>query len=54
MLASSSVDLGFKPKSDYKDYKTGIDVAYWLSRHVKLRSKSNGWLVQNQDKVSVA
>jgi hypothetical protein len=41
----------FEPLSGYtQDYKFGI--CCWFANHAVLRSKSNDWLVQNQDNVS--
>ena len=52
MLASSTVDRGFEPRSGKtKDYKIGI--CCFSAKHGALMSKSNDWLAQNQNNVSV-
>ena len=51
VLASSSVDCGFDPRSGQtKDYKIGI--CCFFARHAALRSKSKDWLARNQNNVS--
>jgi hypothetical protein len=51
MLASSTVDRGFEPRSGKtKDYKIGI--CCFSAKHAALMSKSNDWLAQNQNNVS--
>jgi hypothetical protein len=51
VLASSSVDRGFEPRSGQtKDYKIGI--CCFSAKHAALRRKSKDWLVQNQNNVS--
>jgi hypothetical protein len=51
VLASSSVDRGFEPRSGQtKDYKIGI--CCFSAKHAALRRKSKDWLVQNQNNVT--
>ena len=52
MLASSAVDRRFEPRSGQtKDYKIGICCI--SAKYTALREKSEDWLAQNQDTVSV-
>jgi hypothetical protein len=51
VLASSSVDRGFEPRSGQtKDYKIGI--CCFSARHAALRRKSKDWLARNQNNAS--
>ena len=51
VLASSSVDRGFEPRSGQtKDYKIGI--CCFSVTHAALRRKSKDWLARNQNNVS--
>ena len=51
VLASSSVDRGFEPRSGQtKDYKIGI--CCFSVKHAALRRKSKDWLARNQNNVS--
>jgi hypothetical protein len=51
VLASSTVDRGFKPRSGQtKDYKIGI--CCFSAKHTALRSESKDWLARNQNNVS--
>ena len=51
MLASSTVDCGFKPRSSQtKDYKIGI--CCFSAWHAALQSKNKDWLARNQNNVS--
>jgi hypothetical protein len=51
MVASSSVDCGFEPRSgQIKDYKIGI--CYFSAKHAPLRRKSKDWVARNQDNAS--
>ena len=51
MLASSTVDRGFKPQSGQtKDYKIGI--CCFSAKNAALRRKSKDWLARNQTNVS--
>jgi hypothetical protein len=51
VLASSVVDIGFKPRScQTKDYKIGI--CCLSAKHAALRRKNKDWLACNQDNVS--
>ena len=51
VLASSSVDRGFQPRSGQtKDYKIGI--CCFSAKHAALRRKSKDWLVRNQNNVT--
>jgi hypothetical protein len=51
MLASSTVDRGFEPRSGQtKDYKIGIFC--FSAKHTALRKKSKDWLARNQINVS--
>jgi hypothetical protein len=50
MLASSTVDRGFEPRSGQtKDYKIGI--CCFTAKYAALRRKSKDWLARNQDNV---
>ena len=51
VLASSTVDRGFKPRSGQtKDYE--IDIRCFSVKHASLRRNSKDRLAQNQDNVS--
>ena len=51
VLASSAVDLGFKPRSGQtKNYNIGI--CCFSAKHASLRRKSKHWLARNQNNVS--
>ena len=51
VLASSSVDCGFEPRSGQtKDYKIGIGC--FSAKHATLRRKSKDWFARNQNNVS--
>ena len=51
VLASSSVDCGFEPRSGQtKDYKIGIGC--FSTKHAALKRESKDWLVRNQNNVS--
>jgi hypothetical protein len=48
VLASSSVDRGFKPRSGQtKDHKIGM--CCFSTKHAALKIKSKDWLAQNQN-----
>jgi hypothetical protein len=48
VLASSSVDRGFKPRSGQtKDHKIGM--CCFSAKHAALKIKSKDWLAQNQN-----
>ena len=50
VLASSAVDLGFKPWSGQtKDYKIGI--CCFSAKHAALRRTSRDWVARNQNNV---
>ena len=51
MLASSTVDRGFEPRSGQaKDYKIGIRC--FSAKYTALRRKSKDWLARNQNNLS--
>jgi hypothetical protein len=51
MLASSTVDLGFEPRSGQaKNYNIGI--CCFSAKHAAFRSKSKDWLDRNQNNMS--
>ena len=51
VLASSTVDRGFEPRSDEtKDYK--ISICCFSTEHAALMIKSKDWLARNQNNVS--
>ena len=53
MFASSAVDHGFEPWSGpTKDYKIGITICCFSTKHSALRRKSKDWLARNQNNVS--
>ena len=50
MLAWSTIDRGFEPRSDQtKDYKIGI--CCFSGKYAALGTKSKDWLARNQDNV---
>jgi hypothetical protein len=52
MFASSAVDHGFEPRSGQtKDYKIGITIYCFSTKHSALRRKNKDWLARNQNDV---
>jgi hypothetical protein len=52
MFASSAVDHGFEPRSGQtKDYKIGITICCFSTKHSALRRKNKDWLARNQNDV---